>query len=68
MPASTAKLIRAKINQYAVDPAAQANNIKALKGRDAVFRLRVGDWRVLFTETGEVIAVIKVAPRGGAYD
>jgi mRNA interferase RelE/StbE len=45
-----------------------ANNVKALKGATGNFRLRIGDWRVIFSETGEVIAVIKVAPRGGAYD
>lgn len=67
MPANTAKLIRAKIEQYAADPASLANNVKALKGMDAS-RLRVGDWRVIFSETGEVVAVIKVAPRGGAYE
>ncbi|WP_336801787.1 type II toxin-antitoxin system RelE family toxin [Kaistia sp. MMO-174] len=67
IPANVAKLIRAKIEQYAADPASLANNVKALKGVDAS-RMRVGDWRVIFSETGEVIAIIKVAPRGGAYD
>jgi len=32
------------------------------------FRLRVGDWRVVFSENGEIIAVIRIAPRGRAYD
>ncbi len=68
MPANTAKLIRGKIEQYAADPAAQANNIEALKGEPGVLRLRVGDWRVLFTEDGQVLAVIRIAPRGGAYE
>ena len=68
MPANTAKLIRSKIEQYAADPAGLANNVKALKGMDGHFRLRVGDWRVIFSETGEVIAIIKIAPRGGAYN
>lgn len=68
MPANTSKLIRSKIEQYAADPAAQANNVKALKGEPGVLRLRVGDWRVLFTEDGRVLAVIRIAPRGGAYE
>lgn len=68
MPANTAKLIRSKVQQYAADPASLANNVKALKGMPGLVRLRVGDWRVIFRETGEVIAVTKVAPRGGAYD
>lgn len=68
LPANTAALIRSKIDQYAEDPRTLANNVTALKGEAGVNRLRVGDWRVLFTETGEIIAVIKIAPRGGAYD
>jgi mRNA interferase RelE/StbE len=31
-------------------------------------RLRVGDWRVVFTEDGHVLAVIRIAPRGGVYE
>lgn len=67
MPAQTSALIRSKIAQYASDPAAQANNVKPLKGMSGVLRLRVGDWRVLFTESGDVIAVVRVAARGSAY-
>ena len=65
MPANTAKRIVAKIEAYAADPASQVNNIKALKGEDAI-RLRGGDWRVVMVEN-EVIDVIRIAPRGSAY-
>jgi len=65
MPANTAKRIIAKVDAYAANPAEQANNIKALKGTDAI-RLRVGDWRVLMLD-GQVIEVLKIAPRGSAY-
>ncbi|MGX7706488.1 type II toxin-antitoxin system RelE family toxin [Methylobacterium sp. Gmos1] len=68
MPTNMSALIRSKIEQYASDPRTQANNVKALKGEPGVFRLRVGDWRVLFTEDGVVLAVIRVAPRSSAYD
>ncbi|MEW5425270.1 type II toxin-antitoxin system RelE/ParE family toxin [Amorphus sp. 3PC139-8] len=68
IPANTARLIRSKIEQYATDPASLANNVKSLKGEPGYSRLRVGDWRAIFSEDGEVIAVIRVAPRGGAYD
>lgn len=66
MPAPTAALIRAKVSLYAEDPAALANNVKALKGSDAI-RLRVGDWRVIM-EDGVVLNVLDVGPRGGIYD
>lgn len=65
---NTARLIRSKVGQYADDPASLVNNVKALQGEPGVFRLRVADWRILFTRDGEVLAIIKIAPRGGAYD
>lgn len=68
MPANIAANIRAKIEQYAADPASLANDVKSLKGEPGMFRLRVGDWRVLLSQDGEVIAVIRVAARGSAYE
>jgi len=41
--------IMAKINSYARDPEARANNVKQLKGKPSRLRLRVRDYRVLFT-------------------
>lgn len=56
-----------KIDAYARDPAAQANNVKKLKGRPD-YRLRVGDFRIVFTETADTITIHGVGPRGGIYD
>ena len=67
MPVNTAMLIRTKIAAYAEDPASQANNVKALKGRVGV-RLRVGDWRVIMDDQDNVLAVLEIGPRGGIYD
>jgi len=66
-PNNVSHLIRSKINQYAVDPASLAQNVKALQGEDGILRLRVGDWRVVFSETLEIIEIVKIAPRSGAY-
>ena len=68
LPANTATRIRAKIAQYAADPKAQTNNVKALQGSKGYFRLRIGDWRVIFRDDGTVILIVKVAARGSAYD
>jgi mRNA interferase RelE/StbE len=65
--ANRAKLIRKKIAQYAEDAASQANNVKSLVGADAK-RLRVGDYRVIFTETNDTITILDVGPRGGIYE
>ena len=67
MPTNTAKLIRTKIEAYATDPASQANNVKSLKGREGI-RLRVGDWRVIMDDQGNVLAVLEIGPRSGIYD
>ena len=67
MPANTATLIRGKIAAYAEDPMSQVNNVKALKGRTGA-RLRVGDWRVIMDDQGNVLAVLEIGPRGGIYD
>lgn len=67
MPANTAKLIRTKIEAYAQDPRTQASNVKSLKGREGI-RLRVGDWRVIMDDQGNVLAVLDIGPRGGIYD
>jgi len=66
MPANTARRIVGKIEAYTTDPASQQNNVKALKGRDAI-RLRVGDWRVIMQD-GVVLDIIDIGPRGDIYD
>lgn len=67
MPANTATLIRSKIEAYADDPTSQANNVKSLKGREGI-RLRVGNWRVIMDDQGNILAVLDIGPRGGIYD
>ena len=65
--ANRAKLIRTKIVQYAADAASQANNVKKVVGVDAK-RLRIGDFRVIFTETNDTITVLDIGPRRGIYE
>lgn len=68
MPRNVSLQIRGKIDLLAADPFVANNNVKKLVGREA-FRLRVGDWRVIYEIAGGrlVIHVLTVAPRGGAY-
>ena len=66
IPANTAALIEAKIDQLAADPKSLSNQIKRLVGSQA-FRLRVGDWRVIYTEDLVVLDILNIAPRAGAY-
>lgn len=66
MPRPESKRIQGKIKAYAEDPESQRNNIKALKGGDYI-RLRVGDWRVIIDEHGDVLDIINIGARGGVY-
>jgi len=70
LPANLRNRIRSKIEQYAEDPMSLANNVIQLTNSD-LFRLRVGDYRVIFAvgqDTVTIMVVIDVRPRGGAYD
>jgi mRNA interferase RelE/StbE len=60
-------IIRAKIEQYAEHPASLANQIKRLKGQEFL-RLRVGNYRVIFTEDGIVMMVVKIGHRREIYN
>ena len=56
-----------KIDQLAVEPAQLANQVKKLKGRSG-YRLRVGDWRVIFDDNGDVLDILAIGPRGSIYE
>jgi mRNA interferase RelE/StbE len=68
LPRNISALIVSKIELFASDPSALSNNLKPLSGRPGEFRLRIGDWRVIMTETGEIVAVIKIGARGSVYE
>lgn len=55
------------IRELAEDP--HGGSLRKLTGRPEA-RLRVGDWRVLVTldEASSIIQVLRVLPRGRAYD
>lgn len=67
MPEDTERLIRDKRRLYAIDPNALANNVKALKGEGQRYRLRIGDWREVFTLQVDQVIVHDVGPRGSIY-
>ncbi len=68
MPRNTARLIMEKIEALATDPMAPNNNIRKLTNHPG-FRLRVGDWRVIYIiyEQTLLIAVVRIASRGEVY-
>lgn len=66
MPRNTQQNVRAKINQYADNPASLANNVIKMTG-EVGYRLRVGSYRVRFDENDTVIDILRVLPRGEVY-
>lgn len=68
-PRTRDRILR-KIAQYAATSGAQANNVKHLTG-SPFYRLRVGDYRVIFSLDGNIVivmTVIRVLHRREAYD
>jgi mRNA interferase RelE/StbE len=55
--------IRAKVDAYA---RGETVDIKRLVGSD-LFRIRVGDDRVIVDDQGMIVMVINAGPRGGIY-
>lgn len=69
-PANVRARIRAKIALLAENPAALAGNIKKLQGREG-YRLRVGDWRVIYEWRDGmpvILVILDIGPRGGIYE
>lgn len=66
LPDPTRRRIRAAIVRLARDPYSSPN-VKALRGGG--YRLRVGDWRVIYTLQDDVLVVLvlRVAHRREAY-
>ena len=65
------RVIKAKLELLANDPACLKNNIKSLSGiYKGLFRLRVLDYRVIFQVTNKtvVILILRIGHRGDIYD
>ncbi|HBO58473.1 MAG TPA: hypothetical protein DD624_00985 [Alphaproteobacteria bacterium] len=55
-----------KIHQYADDPQSLKNMVKKLQN-SPFSRLRVGDYRVVFDEDGNVMLIERIETRGNVY-
>ena len=58
--------IRSKVRQYAQNHNELKTQVKKLVN-SPYYRLRVGDYRVIFTETLEVMMIEKIGNRGDVY-
>ena len=69
IPRDIALRIRARIEAIAADPYGNHPNATRLKGRDGGFRLRIGNWRVVYflDDERKVFLVAKIDQRGRVY-
>lgn len=65
MPVATAKRFFSAFDKIEADQV-EGLDIKPLSGRDGFLRLRIGQYRAIYTVEMELI-VITVGPRGGVY-
>ncbi len=63
-----ARRVRARVLALAQDPRAKNNNVTKLSGVDG-FRLRVGEWRVVYTLKDSIltVVVIRIGHRSEVY-
>ncbi len=68
MSSADRQRIHRALRLLASDPDNTALDTKGLQGRDG-FRLRIGDWRVLYElDRGRIlILVLQIGPRGDVY-
>ncbi|HEY8394945.1 MAG TPA: type II toxin-antitoxin system RelE/ParE family toxin [Thermaerobacter sp.] len=67
---STRLRLRDAIDRLAEGPhPAPGRDVRPLQGHPGLYRLRVGDWRVLFAveEAEQALLVLAIRPRGQAY-
>jgi len=69
LPAHICKNIKNKLIELSKDPYAQNNHLTKLQNRPG-YRLRIGDWRVIYEIKDDeiMILVLDIAPRGGVYE
>ncbi len=69
LPVKLRQQMDTKLQLLAQSPYAPNNNIKPLQGMERCYRLRVGDWRIIYEIIDRVfiIHVIKVTQRKEVY-
>lgn len=61
------KRIRTAIRELASEP--RPTGVKKLAGHENLFRIRVGDWRIIYAIEDDklIVLILEISTRGGAY-
>ena len=70
MPLKLARRVRDRIETIANDPYQHHPNVTRLRGQENCFRLRFGDWRVVYALDKErnLLLVAKIDQKGQVYE
>jgi mRNA-degrading endonuclease RelE of RelBE toxin-antitoxin system len=63
LSSADARRVRERLAAYAAAPVVAEQDVKPLRGTPGGFRLRSGDWRALFTVSGEEMRVYRIRRR-----
>ncbi|MBO8181629.1 MAG: type II toxin-antitoxin system RelE/ParE family toxin [Archaeoglobus sp.] len=69
IPARDRKTLKDRISKLAFFPLAHLD-VKKLKGMQNIYRLRIGDYRIIFeyNKDERLVKILKLGKRGGIYD
>lgn len=61
------KRMRAAIRELSSEP--RPTGVKKLAGYENLFRIRVGDWRIIYAIEDDtlIVLILEISTRGGAY-
>jgi mRNA interferase RelE/StbE len=67
LPADVRNRLLAALHGLEKEP--YPGGVKKLTGYESYFRIRVGDWRIIYTDEADhlIILVLEIGARGGVY-
>jgi mRNA interferase RelE/StbE len=68
LPPEVRRRVRDSLLEFASSGRGDLKRLRGTRGREDLFRLRVGDYRVVFAVTATEIRVTRIIHRGEGYD
>ena len=60
--------IKSALGIFTSEGRGDVKKLKGTKGREALYRLRVGEYRIIFAQRDEKILITQIIPRSQGYD